>query len=429
MKLKKRFTNSLSCCTIVKDEEKQINFFLNNIYDWVDELVLIDTGSKDRTLESVNHFANYMKAKKIRLDLFKWNDDFSAARNVSLDHAASDWILVLDADEIISDEDMMELRKTIDTVPKDVAGLRIKVKHYVNDPRIPGFKDCDDTCLHAEKYQGYIETDVIRVFRRDNRIRFDYRVYERVDNSVNSIGGKVKDTDFIIHHYGYKANERVDYYKKLLEKQLKETPQDAKPHYELALIYRSKGDFKKAFEMFKRCVELDPKHELVMLELGNCHREMKEFDKAVSCYNKHNEIKKEDFRGFVNLGLLYSKLGRVEKSNEMFKKAISLNNKISRPYNVMAENFIRQKDQDKAIDILEKSVKKFPYNFQAYNNLAGMYFSKNDVTKGLVVLESAFKLGCKNIVLLKNLEAVYRARDMDGKANKVEKVIKGIERT
>jgi len=429
MKLKKRFTNTLSCCTIVKNEEEHINFFLNNIYDWVDELVIIDTGSTDRTLERINHFANYMKAKKIRLDLFKWNDDFSAARNFSIEHASSDWILALDADETISDEDMMELRKMIDAAPRDVAALNLVQRHYTNDFNLPGFKDCDDTCLHAEKFQGYVETNVKRVFRRDTRLRFHYKVHEKIDKSLEAIGGRVNEACIVIHHYGYKTasdNKKTDFYSKLLEKQIKETPDDAKPYYELALICRGRGDVERAFEHFKRCAELNPKHELVMLELGNCYRELKDFEKAVSCYNKYNEMK-HDFRGFVNLGLLYSKLGKFEKSNEMLEKALAMNKSISRPYNVIAENFIKQKQYGKAVEVLERCVKHFPYNFQAYNNLAGMYFAGKDITKGLVVLESAFKLGCKNLVLLSNLAAVYRARKMDSKAAKVEKRIKDIK--
>src|SRR3989338_8459085 len=125
MRLKQRFKQRLTCCTIAKDEEDKIDFFLNNIYDWVDELILIDTGSKDGTLEKVNHFVNLTQARKIRLDLFKWNDDFSAARNFSLGHASSEWVLVLDADEVISDEGLLELRKTIDSAPGEVLGLNL----------------------------------------------------------------------------------------------------------------------------------------------------------------------------------------------------------------------------------------------------------------------------------------------------------------
>lgn len=450
MRLKQRFKQKITCCTIVKDEEHDIEFFLNNIYDWVDELVLIDTGSKDMTLEKVNHFVNFTQAKKIRLDLFKWNDNFSAARNFSLGHASSEWVLVLDADEVISDEGLLELRKTIDSASSEVLGLNLIQRHYVNDAKLPGFRYCDDTCLHADNYLGYIETNIVRVFRNNKAIRYRYTVHEKVDKSIFELNGKILPTNIIIHHYGYKKDEETNkrktaFYKKLEEKQLALTPNDPKPYYELALIARAENNLSRALELFQKCAELEPRHELVLLELGNCYREQKEVDKAVECYKKSIELRGHDIRGHINLGLLFSKLGKFEDAQKILEQAIKIDEenhkedvkhgkteKLNpRPYNILADNFIKQKNFDEAIKLLEKIIKLMPYNFEAYNNLAGMYFAKNDknsFNKGLTLLEKASHLSTKNITLLKNLAAIYAGQKDEAKLKKVNKLIEEIEK-
>ncbi|MBI2136038.1 tetratricopeptide repeat protein [Candidatus Woesearchaeota archaeon] len=448
MRLKERFKQRITCCTIMKDEEHNIEFFLNNIYDWVDELVLIDTGSKDMTLEKVNHFVNFMQAKKIRLDLFKWNDDFSAARNFSLGHASSEWVLVLDADEVISDEGLLELRKTIDSASGEVLGLNLIQRHYVNDAKLPGFRHCDDTCLHADNYLGYIETNVVRVFKNNKAIRYRYTVHEKVDKSIFELNGKILPTNIIIHHYGYKKDEETSkrktiFYKRLEEKQLALTPNDPKPYYELALIARAENNLSRALELFQKCAGLEPRHELVLLELGNCYREQKDVDKAAECYKKSIELRDHDIRGYINLGLLFSKLGKFEDAQKILEQAIKIDeenhkedvkhNKTEklnpRPYNILADNFIRQKNFDEAIKLLEKAIKLMPYNFEAYNNLAGMYFAKNDknsFNKGIALLGKAFHLGTKNITLLKNLAAIYAGQKDATKLKKVNRLIEEI---
>lgn len=461
MRLKQRFKQSLTCCTIVRNEEDKIDFFLNNIYDWVDELILIDTGSKDSTLEKADHFVNLTRAKKIRLDLFKWNDDFSAARNFSLGHASSDWILVLDADEVIGDEDLLKLRKLIDEIGidnaqkenKEVLGLNLVQRHYVNDTKLSGFRYCDDTCLHAENYLGYIETNVVRVFRNNKAIRYRYTVHEKVDKSIFELNGKIFSTNIVIHHYGYKKDEesnkkKTAFYKNLEEKQLALTPNDPKPYYELALIARAENNLARALELFQKCAVLEPRYELVLLELGNCYREQKNFDKAAECYKKSIEIRGHDIRGHINLGLLYSKLAKFYDAQKILEHGIKVdeeNHKEDlkhgkterlnpRPYNILADNLIKQKKIDDAIKLLEKAIKLMPYNFEAYNNLAGMYFAKsnaekseNEFNRGLTLLEKAFYLSTKNITLLKNLAAIYAGQKDEAKLKKVRKVIEEIE--
>ena len=86
---------------IVKNEEKHLVKCLKSVRDIVDEMIVVDTGSTDKTKDIAQVFG-------AKVFDFPWTGDFSAARNHSLEQATGDWILILDADEVISARDLDE---------------------------------------------------------------------------------------------------------------------------------------------------------------------------------------------------------------------------------------------------------------------------------------------------------------------------------
>src|SRR3989338_5500840 len=98
---------TISLCMIVKNEEKYLEQCLNSVKDIADETIIVDTGSTDKTKEIAKKF-------KARVFDFKWSDDFSEARNESLKHATKEWILVLDADEIIDKNGLEKIKEAIE---------------------------------------------------------------------------------------------------------------------------------------------------------------------------------------------------------------------------------------------------------------------------------------------------------------------------
>lgn len=101
----------ISLCMIVKNEEKVLARCLDSIKDAVDEIIIADTGSNDRTKETAQKYTD-------KIYDFEWTDDFSAARNFSFSKATSDYIMWLDADDIITAENcqrLIELKKQLDT--------------------------------------------------------------------------------------------------------------------------------------------------------------------------------------------------------------------------------------------------------------------------------------------------------------------------
>src|SRR3972149_2146143 len=97
---------TLSLCMIVKNEEKFLPACLESVKGHVDEIIIVDTGSTDRTVEIAESY-------NAKIYHHPWKNSFSKARNYSLKYATCDWILILDADEEIVKKDAHKLRKVI----------------------------------------------------------------------------------------------------------------------------------------------------------------------------------------------------------------------------------------------------------------------------------------------------------------------------
>jgi glycosyltransferase involved in cell wall biosynthesis len=91
---------------IVKDEEANLNSCLDSVRTLVDEIIVVDTGSTDKTTEIARSYGAI-------IHVFPWNNDFSSARNESLKYATGEWILVLDADEVLDVNDHASIRQLI----------------------------------------------------------------------------------------------------------------------------------------------------------------------------------------------------------------------------------------------------------------------------------------------------------------------------
>ena len=110
---------TLSLCMITKNEEQFLADCLNSVKNIVDEIILVDTGSSDKTVEIAKSF-------EAKIHFFEWCDDFAAARNESLKYATKEWILILDADEIISKSDGLKIKELINN-KNEIATISTKM--------------------------------------------------------------------------------------------------------------------------------------------------------------------------------------------------------------------------------------------------------------------------------------------------------------
>jgi len=229
--------NSLSVCFIIRNEEKNLRECLMNIQDIADEIVIVDTGSTDRSQKICRR---HPKVKLVEAD---WTHDFSAARNVSLENASCDWILVLDADERL--ENPEELKALIDTETADA--FHIRVRNYQPEGSLTAFED----------------SHLMRLFRNKPSYRFVGRIHEQISTAIHAEKGVVELSNTLILHHGYVQDavqgfaSRRTRNMRLLKAQLEEDPNDFYYVFHMGLALKvddldeSKAYFEKALILGK----------------------------------------------------------------------------------------------------------------------------------------------------------------------------------
>jgi glycosyltransferase involved in cell wall biosynthesis len=314
---------TLSLCMIVKNEENNIRRALMTVKPVVDEMIVVDTGSTDRTKD----IAQELGAKVYD---FPWTDSFAEARNYSLSKATGDWILILDADEVISPSDHEKLRKLISKEPRSQGfkdsseteneeGFRPSRNDKHSDPRIleplnpalvaylfttrnyvipinvDGWIANDGTYRMEEAGSGWFSGEKVRLFPNDERIRFEDPVHERVEPSIETLGIMIRQCPVTIHHYGKldeeKRRAKNEYYYHLGKKRLAEKGNsDYLSVYDLAVQASSIGRYLEAITYLTQVIAVKPDFVKAFTSMGNVYYNLGQYEKALSSYRKSMEL-------------------------------------------------------------------------------------------------------------------------------------------
>lgn len=234
----------VSLCMIVKNEEDLLQQSLSKVRRYVDEMIVVDTGSTDRTKE----IARRCGAKVYE---FSWCNDFSAARNFSLEKASCDWVLILDADEIITDFKVESIRKVI-KAEYPVVG-RIKLINIVSDTT--GEKRL------SERISRFFDR---RLFHYEGTIH--EQIVQKDGNPYTLV-----PVDITVEHSGYtqevlERTGKITRNLKLLEQAVKKSPEDAYLLYQLGKSYYMAKNYNEAVAYFKRALALSLDFSLEYVE-------------------------------------------------------------------------------------------------------------------------------------------------------------------
>lgn len=229
----------LSLIMIVKDEESCINRCLDSVKNIVDEMIIVDTGSTDKTLEICHSY-------NAQVFSFKWNNNFAEARNFGLDRATGDWLLWLDADEeaVFKADNGAKLTDNIAFDNYDV--LSVPLVNFYGNKATP-----DQIVKIAQP----------RLFRNHMDFRFENKIHEWLNISSAFEHNRVGFLDMQIYHYGYMDScvENKCKYKRnveLLLRELEENRDNAWTHYYLATEYYRVKDYKNAFAYTNQSISL-----------------------------------------------------------------------------------------------------------------------------------------------------------------------------
>lgn len=226
----------LTVSLIVKNEERFLPACLQSIQPIADDIIVVDTGSTDNTIAIAQSFG-------ARITQIEWPDDFSAARNVGLGLVRTPWVLILDADEELISDDIPTLQQAITTPIADAYNLRI--------------------VSVMDKAEHISESYVLRLFRSHPKVRFEGKVHEQVFRSLGRQQMTINSLNARLLHKGYldaviKERDKGKRNRLLLEKHLKESPDDGYMLWQLAQTLMSTGAYKEGIAVCKKALRNIP---------------------------------------------------------------------------------------------------------------------------------------------------------------------------
>ncbi|AOT69322.1 tetratricopeptide repeat-containing glycosyltransferase family 2 protein [Geosporobacter ferrireducens] len=397
---------SLSLCVITKNEEKNLSRCIESAKNIVDEIIIVDTGSTDRTVEIAESYG-------ARIFYYPWNDNFSDAKNFAFCQAKGSWILTMDADEALSSVDKYKILPLLDNEDIDIY-LFHTLSYMGSSPGV-------DTASNLN----------IRLMRNHKGYQYKGAIHEQICNVNQQLidKRKVKIEDIIVYHYGYLDKAVAEKNKagrnmKILERLLREDPEDNFHLFNMGNEYLRLREFEKALEYYRRAYrkfmpglahspKLLLKLVMTLEALQMYEEELEVLERGLSCYPKFvdleylraclfhkqkkytlaikgfkrcltmeasplhlrniNEV--EGYRSYYALGEIHSELGDHEEAYDYYLQAIKAKPNFYMPLYRIAENLLKRgRNMDETKAALEKFFGK-NLNAGAYGKLGDIFFS------------------------------------------------------
>lgn len=300
--------DKISLCMIVKNEADNLKDCLGRAAGYVDEIIVVDTGSTDNTRKIALNYAD-------KVYDFLWKDDFSAARNYAISKAGNPYILVLDADEWLQDIDRDEIEKQIQVYPEGIGRILI-ISQYTRENHVYKQKERVGRLFSKEFYQ------------------YEGRIHEQLvplhGMTAMQSNSNYYDVPVVVEHLGYEGNLDVRRRKTqrnitLLKRVQEQNPEDPYLLYQLGKSFYMEEEYEKACEYFGQALyfDLDPRLEYVqdMVEsYGYALINTEQYETALQMINIYDEFSHSaDFLFLI--GLILMNNGRFEEAIKEFKKA------------------------------------------------------------------------------------------------------------
>ncbi|MGI6084069.1 MAG: glycosyltransferase [Acetivibrionales bacterium] len=393
----------ISTCLIVKNEEENISRCLESIKTVSDEIIVVDTGSTDNTVEIARSLG-------ARVYFYEWDNNFSNAKNYALDKATGDWIIFLDADEYFDEKTSKNLAHVLNRINNNKAYDAILFKMY-----------------HTEGCNGRIisENPTVRAFRGHNKIRFFGAVHEQPLNKGNTLyAANITDYSLVVYHTGYssvllpeKINRNLKilkdeiaknqitnltyYYMSSMNNNLNNSEESIKyallalkePTFEKTIMayqpyvflidnmvkLKDKHTFEEIEKYIEEAISRFPAHPEIWYVIGNARKEQGDYPAAIESYHKALECNK-------NFNLLL---------NNNFPARLGL------VYFYLAELFKKTGDPVQALDYYFESLKINKHNF---DTIYGLYeLIKNQEPANIILfLNSIYDKQNKNDLVFLN---------------------------
>lgn len=298
--------NLLTLTMIVKNEEVFLAQCLESVKNVVDDMIIVDTGSSDRTVAIAREYG----ATVIEI---AWPNDFAKARNVGLEQVKTPWVLVMDADEVLVEDDIAQLTSELHDPKADAYNLRI--------------------VSLTNKADQISESYVTRLFRSHPKVRFSGAIHEQIIPSLQPLKFRVGPLNVRLIHYGYmdgvsQERDKGTRNRLLLEDAVKKEPDSYYLHWQLCQTYLGLGMGPEAIREGKKTLALlsvtEPLWPLAQISLAKAYLITKQPKKAL-------RILQETFLAHPRYtdarymeGLIYRSLNDFVQAKKAFEDCLSL---------------------------------------------------------------------------------------------------------
>ncbi|UYZ21609.1 TPR domain-containing glycosyltransferase [Mesobacillus jeotgali] len=355
----------ISLCMIVKNEEKVLNRCLSSVANLIDEMIIIDTGSTDNTKKIALQYTNNVYS-------FKWSNDFSAARNYASEKASGEWILVLDADEYIDEENFKDF-----------------IRELHNDNGL--FDTYTAKILNFTGFYGesLVQNYHSRIYKNNRDIVYYRHIHEQL-KSAKDEQLKTRNSNLLIFHSGYlkdtvKKKNKNERNRHLLEKELNTGSQQAFDYFNFGNEYFSIGEYEKALKSYLQAYKLKgnfrtPWVSYNIIQIINCLMRLQRYNDALKVIKDAEEIYAGSPEFPYLKGEIFLIKGQLDDAKQMYFQILNNQEKYIdiilmpdvkelKPHNRLGKIYLYEDDFDNSIYHYSSVLNIDKYNKDAINKV------------------------------------------------------------
>lgn len=328
---------TISLCMIVKNEQAVLSRCLSSVADIADEMIIVDTGSTDSTIEIAKSFTDHVFS-------FPWQDDFSAARNASLSHAKMDFCLWLDADDVLEEPDRQALIALKSTLSLDVDIVMMKYHTDFDKNGHPTFTYYRERLLQNGKgfeFVGAIHEVVIpkgnilyspiaithkKLHPSDpNR---NIKIFESMIKKGHNFDPREQFYYSRELYYHKKYEQAIHWFSLFLDNPSGWIENKIDACRLLCFCYQAMGDKEQAFQSLLQSLKWDQPRAEICCEIGSYFLEKQQYSTAIFWFTTASQCTRHDQSGafiipdcydyipYLQLCVCYDRMGNLEEAEK-----------------------------------------------------------------------------------------------------------------
>jgi tetratricopeptide (TPR) repeat protein len=368
----------LSLCMIVRDEAQNLPHCLQSVGGVVDEIIVVDTGSTDDTIAIARSCGATVYEQA-------WQHDFAAARNYALQFVQGEWVLALDADEVLLPSCLDELKGAIQS-PDLIAITLLRQE------------------IGAEQTPYSL---ISRLFRRHPQLRFERPYHESIDDSVMTLMAREPHWTVgtlsvpAIAHEGYRpdailSRQKSERAARIMGQYLATNPTDAYICSKLGALYLSQGCRDEGLAILEQGLRQRPTNAAIIYELnfhlGLTYAKTGQVNLARQHYETALSAPLPDvlkLATLINLAALYTDQATLVPAEVLLQKALAIQPDWAIAYYNLGLVYKSAGELPKAIMAYQSAIQAQPHYPEAHQNLGVVYLKLGQISEGLEAFQAA----------------------------------------